>query len=256
MFSPQLFLGQVMHRRLRPAVNAFVYPVYFCRLPLRSLESAGNAVFSLNRFNLLSFHFVDHGARDGSHLLPWITARLAEAGVVADGEIVLQCFPRVLGYVFNPVSFWFCHNGAGQLVAVLAAVSNTFGGQHDYLIRHADGSPLGDGDTLTADKAFHVSPFCEVCGSYRFRFHQHDDRVLVRIDYADADGDLLHTAISGASRPWSPVSLLAAFCRVPWLTAGVVARIHWQALRLWLKRVPFFGAHPGKPLQPVQEKTS
>ena len=130
--SGQLFFGKVVHRRLRPAAHQFVYPVYFCLLPLSSLERLGNALFSVNRFNLFSFHYADHGARDGSHPLAWIRALLNENEIVADGEISLQCFPRVLGFVFNPVSFWYCHNNTGELVAVLAEVNNTFGERHNY----------------------------------------------------------------------------------------------------------------------------
>lgn len=256
MSSPRLYLGQVMHRRLRPAVNAFVYPVYFCRLPLNDLEQAANAVFSINRWNLLAFHFRDHGARDGSHPLPWITAQLQRAGIAADGEIILQCFPRVLGYVFNPVSFWLCHNRAGQLLAVLAEVSNTFGGRHHYLLHHPDGRPLRDGETLSAAKAFHVSPFCEVVGDYRFRFHLSGERTVVRIDYADGAGDLLHTALSGRARPWTTAQLLRAFAAYPLASLAVIARIHWQALKLLLKRVPFVGARPAKPLSSLPKATS
>ena len=103
---PQLFLGHVMHRRLRPVVNSFVYPVFFVRLPVRDLASANCGIFGVDRANILSFRQGDHGARDGSPLLPWIEALLNDRGLSADGEIVLQTFPRVFGIVFNPVSFW------------------------------------------------------------------------------------------------------------------------------------------------------
>ncbi len=247
---PRLFLGHVMHRRLRPAANAFVYPVFYVQLPVRDLAAAECAVFSVDRANLLSFFQKDHGPRDGSPLLPWIEGLLRERGLPADGEITLQTFPRVLGFVFNPVSFWFCRDRAGVLVAVLAEVNNTFGGRHHYLL-HADGSPLRDGETLRAAKAFHVSPFCDVEGGYRFRFHTGRAAPSVHIDYDDADGVLLRTLIAGEPRAWSPRALLAAFLRMPLLTLGVLARIHWQALRLWLKGVPFRGAHPSVP--PLQE---
>lgn len=251
---PRLFLGHVMHRRTRPAVNAFVYPVFYVQLPLNGLAAAQNRVFSLDRFNLLSLHAKDHGPRDGSPLLPWIQQKLREHGLPVDGEIVLQCFPRVLGYVFNPVSFWFCHDREGQLIAVLAEVSNTFGGRHSYLLHHG-GRPLPDGLELRAGKEFHVSPFCDVEGGYRFRFHLQRNCPVVRIDYDDADGELLLTSISGRPQAWSTSALLSAFLRMPLLTAGVMFRIHWQALKLWLKGVPFIGAQPPASSQPFQEST-
>ena len=246
---PKLLIGQVMHRRLRPAKNAFVYPVFYVQMPLADLSAGKSPIFSVDRNNLLSFHQKDHGPRDGSPLLPWIQSLLREHGLPDDGEIMLQCFPRVLGYVFNPVSFWFCRNRTGALIAVLAEVSNTFGGRHNYLLHNPDGTALRDGQVLTTSKQFHVSPFCEVEGGYRFRFYLDKPAMLARIDYDDAEGELLLTAISGKARAWSTQTLLGAFLRMPLLTAGVMLRIHWQALKLWLKGVPFFGKTVPQPLQ-------
>lgn len=250
--AASLFVGQVMHRRLRPVCNRFVYPVYYCLLPLTRVDAAGSFLFSINRRNVFSFHYADHGARDGSHPLHWIRQLLQRRGIAADGEIWLQCFPRVLGYVFNPVSFWFCNDGNDELVAVLAEVNNTFGERHLYLLAHADGRPIRDGETIERSKVFHVSPFIAVAGHYRFRFHARAGRRLARIEHADAGGDLLHTSISGAAQPLRTGPLLRAFCRMPLLTIGIVLRIHWQALRLWLSRVPFFA----KPQPPAEELSS
>jgi uncharacterized protein len=246
---PQLFLGQVMHRRLRPLVHAFVYPVFFIRLPLHHLALANCAIFSVDRSNLLSFRQSDHGPRDGSPLLPWIQSLLAERGLPDDGEIMLQTFPRVFGVLFNPVSFWYCHDRAGALIAVLAEVNNTFGGRHSYLLHNPDGSPLGDGQELRAAKVFHVSPFNDVEGGYRFRFHLARPLPLARIDYDDAEGELLLTSIAGRASGWGSRALFGALARMPFLTAGVIFRIHWQALKLWLKGVPFRGAHPASSIQ-------
>lgn len=181
--------------------------------------------------------------------MPWITARLRERGLPDDGEIILQTFPRLFGYVFNPVSFWYCHDRAGALIAVLAEVNNTFGGTHAYLLHNPGGAPLRDGQELRADKEFHVSPFNEIVGGYRFRFHLDRPAQLARIDYDDADGELLRTAISGKPRRWGTGALLSAVLRMPLMTAGVMLRIHWQALKLWLKGVPFRGAHVPQPLR-------
>ena len=250
---PRLLIGQVMHRRLRPVVNAFSYPVFYLQLPLARLAAANCAIFSVDRGNLLSFQQKDHGPRDGSPLLPWIQSLLRERGLPADGEITLQCFPRMFGYVFNPVSFWLCRDRTGELIAVLAEVRNTFGGHHSYLLHNPDGAPLRDGQVLRASKAFHVSPFCEIEGGYRFRFHLQHSYQIVRIDYDDAEGELLRTSISGMPLAWSARALLGAFLRMPLLTAGVMARIHWQALKLWLSGVPFYGKKTDYPL-PEQTK--
>jgi len=238
--SAELLSGRVMHRRLRPVRNHFSYRVFFLRLPLTRLEEAG---VPLNRLALASFHFRDHGARDGSHPLAWIRARLAREGIEADGEVWLHCFPRVLGYVFNPVSFWFCEDRAGRLKAVLAEVNNTSGERHAYLLR-AD-------RTLEARKEFHVSPFLPVAGRYRFRFEERDGQRLARIDYFDDAGPLLYTSISGTPRPLTRARLAAALLAHPFMTFAIMARIHWQALRLWAKRAPFF-AKPAASAEELQ----
>lgn len=251
--GPALMVGHVMHRRLRPTVHAFVYPVFFVRLPLSQLAQAKLSVFSVDRFNLLSLRQRDHGPRDGTALLPWVQRILRDQGLPADGEVVLQAFPRLLGFVFNPVSFWLCHNASGQLIAMLAEVNNTFGGHHHYLL-HSAGEPLQDGQELRADKSLHVSPFNKVEGGYRFTLNLNRDVPRIRIDYADNAGPLLLTALSGCAKAWSTRELFGAMARMPFLTVGVVFRIHWQALCLWLKGVPFVGARaPLPPPHALQE---
>jgi DUF1365 family protein len=236
-----------MHHRLRPAANRFVYPVFFLSIPLSRVESLANPLFGVNRPNLFGFRFADHGARDGSHPLAWIRALLAREGLAAaDGEVWLQTFPRVLGYVFNPVSFWFCHDRDGHLRAILAEVANTFGERHSYLLAHPDARPILPEETLETRKRFHVSPFFPVAGGYRFRFVLREGRSLVRIDYHDEAGDLLHTSVSGEAVRYRAAALARAFLSHPWMTAAVALRIHWQAAKLWAKRVPFFA----KPVPP------
>ena len=244
----QIGFGSVRHARLRPAAHRFAYRSFFLRLPLRALGGApiGLRWLASNRFGLFSLHDADHG--DGRPPLAWIESLLARAGIDdAQGEIWLHAFPRVLGYVFNPVSFWLCHRADGALRAVVCEVNNTFGEKHCYVLAHEDGSPLRWGEELVATKAFHVSPFCRVAGRYRFRFmlvHRSGadagGRFIARIDHDDADGPLLLTSIEGRLEPLTDARLLHAFLAYPAFTFGVMARIHWQALKLWLKRVPFF----------------
>ena len=236
MNRPLIGHGVVRHQRLRPNPHAFTYPACFVMLPLRSLRSQGNGGLARNRFGLLSFHDRDHG--DGREdCLAWLESLLADAGLVPDGEVWLHCFPRVLGYAFKPVSFWYCHRHDGSLCAIVVEVNNTFGERHCYLL---DGPALALDRELTAAKVFHVSPFCTAQGRYRFRFTRDgDERTLVRIAHDDAQGPLLLTSIGGRLQPLTPRSARAAVLRMPWMGLAVIARIHWQALRLWLKRTPF-----------------
>jgi DUF1365 family protein len=235
--------GEVAHARQRPRVNAFTYPAFCLRLPLSQIGRLADLGVAYNERGALSFHDRDHGARDGTPLLPWIRELLAAQGVCADGEIVLYAFPRMRGYVFNPVSFWVCHDRAGVVRAVLCEVRNTFGEQHNYLLANSDGRSLVSGETLRARKMFHVSPFCDVKGDYRFRFHFGADRWLARIDYFDDPDEampLLETRISGRAPPLDRVAARGLLRRYRFFTVGVIARIHWQALKLWLKGTRFF----------------
>lgn len=242
----EIGFGRVMHARLHPVVNRFDYPVYFLRLPMHAPDRIETRGFSRNRFNLLSFHDADHGD-GGPDSLTWARGLLRQHGLVADGAIWLTTFPRVLGYAFKPVSFWHCHRADGRLVAVLAEVNNTFSERHVYLLR------IDDPDAeLIADKAFHVSPFFPVRGHYRFRFQVGEDFFRSRIDYDNGSGDALRTAWWGRTEALTPRAVLRAFFAYPLMTWGVIARIHWQALRLWAKRVPFFRKPPA-PLNEVTE---
>lgn len=232
--------GEVRHTRLRPVRHAFRYRSFFARVPAHRLdgERGGSWLFGVNRPALISFHESDHG--DGRTVLPWIRGLLRDAGIEGDGEIWLHAFPRVFGYAFKPVSFWFCHDRMGALRAVVAEVNNTFGERHCYLLAEPDARALRHGVELRALKVFHVSPFCSVEGGYRFRFLDNAQRALARIDYDDDDGPLLATSMSGRLVPIDAAACARALLAYPGFTFGVMARIHWQALRLWLKNVRWF----------------
>lgn len=249
--TPSISFGNVMHARMRPRVHRFHYGVFYLRLPLSQINNIRCRFFSLDKWNLLSFHRADHGAKDGSELESWMRNLLQQENIRAEGEIILQAFPRVLGYVFNPVSFWFCHDKQGALRAVLCEVRNTFGEHHNYLVAHEDGRPIASDCTLQSRKVFHVSPFFDVSGDYRFSFSQQDKVQRVRIDYHDTNGLLLATSVSGHAEPLTGKRLLFAFFRYPLMTLGVVARIHWQAIKLWLKGADY----RSKPELPVLETT-
>jgi len=252
--TAKICVGRVMHRRLRPQEHQFSYGVFFLRVPLSTLSSIRNRWTSLNRFNLLSLDVKDYGPGDGSDLFSWARTLLAANGLsAANGEVVLQTFPRLLGYVFNPISIWYCYDDANALRAAICEVRNTFGERHHYLVSHADARPIVASDWLLARKVLHVSPFCEVRGIYRFRFEQDESRAFAQIDYFDGASDddkLIATTIHGVPQPLNSRSAIAAFVRFPLMTMGVVARIHWQAFKLWKKRIPFF-SKPEPPLLAV-----
>ncbi len=242
----------VVHRRLRPKENAFRYRVAYLCLDLGTLETAAGRWLKLDRPGLVSFRRADHGACDGSDLAVWLRQILDERGLgeVCDGYVTLMSMPRMLGYLFNPVSFWFCHDRAGALRAVLCEVNNTFGERHCYLVHHDDRRPITPETWLDGHKVFHVSPFLPVEGDYRFRFRLDDRIAHVDINYHDADGLMLATSVAGRRESLADRSVLRRFLGNPTMTLGVVLRIHWQALQLWRKQARFY-RKPDPPSQLV-----
>jgi DUF1365 family protein len=233
--------GRVWHRRLRPVQHTFSYASYFLLLPMRTLREHPSADLARNRFAALSFYDRDHGV-GGDDALAWLEGLLHDEQIDdALGEVWLHTTPRVLGYAFKPVSLWYAHRLDGTLAAAVAEVNNTFGERHCYLL---SGPDLAWGRVQQVAKVFHVSPFCAVQGHYEFRFDmrcpsQQPQHTAVRIDHADAQGLLLQTSVTGALVPLSAASAWRAFFTMPLMSFTVVARIHWQALRLALKRLPF-----------------
>lgn len=242
--EPLLGFGQVRHTRLRPKRHAFDYRTFFLMLPMRSLDAHAQGPLPINRRGAISYHDTDHGdgrtaAQGGA--LAWLQELLQAEGIDdTEGEVWLHCYPRVLGYAFKPVSFWYVHRVDGSLRAIVVEVNNTFGERHCYLLDTPQ-----YGVELTARKVFHVSPFCEVTGTYRFRFMRteagadHPARTVVRIDHDDEEGPLIQTSVSGTLQPATASSMRQALWGYPAMTMAVIARIHWHALRLWLKRVRF-----------------
>lgn len=250
--QPLIGFGEVRHTRLKPVRHAFAYPTYFLMLPMRSLQRQPAPALARNRWAPLSFYDTDHG--DGrtptqGGALAWLDDLLHSEGISdAQGEVWLHTYPRVLGFTFKPVSFWYCHRLDGSLRAVLVEVNNTFGERHCYLL---DAPQYGL--EQRAAKVFHVSPFCPVEGGYRFRFMLTPDlsRTVARIDFDDLAGPLIETSVSGALQPLTPQSVRRALLGYPVMTLGVVLRIHWQAAKLFFKRARFFK----KPTPPAEFTT-
>ena len=242
--AARLLVGDVMHERLRPVRHAFTYPVFQVCCDVERLDEIDGNWFGIDRWRPLGLALRDYGPRDGRALGPWMRDVLAHAGIPADGPIWLQTIPRIFGYAFNPVSFWYCYDRAGRLRALYADVRNTFGAHHGYLMSAMHHAPIDADTVLVCRKTFHVSPFCDVVGDYAFRVRQRDDHLSVAIDYRDDDGLLLRTAIGMRSAPLTAARAWRALARQPLNAINVVIRIHWQALRLWLARVPFHGRTP------------
>ena len=244
--------GRVMHARLRPFVHRFVYKVFCLRLRIdRPTELARHTswLFGFECARPVSFRSSDHGARDGSDLMQWLTRTLEASGARFEvGAVWLQCFPRVLGYVFNPVSFWLVHDREGVLRALLAEVNNTFGQRHQYVLTAPNLEALEPHIKLVCQKVFHVSPFCDVQGHYQFKLDERAGQPYLAIDYFDHVQEaqdeqkprgeqeiqpMLRTAIVVQPQPLRTRALLAAFLTMPMMTFGVMLRIHVQAFKLW-----------------------
>ena len=240
-----LYLGQVMHKRLRPFRHRFRYPVLYGLFDLDELPRLDRTVraFGHNRRGLFSLWDRDHGPRDGRPLRPWIESHLRAMDIdLEGGSIRLLCIPRLLGYAFNPLSIWFCHHRDGGLRAVLYEVHNTFGQAHSYLIPvltpesdPADPRVVPRAVTQACPKSFYVSPFLDMAQRYHFRLCPPDERLSLRIRQDNADGTVLVAGLTGERRPLSDRSLLAAAASRPGATLKVTLAIHWQALRLWYK---------------------
>lgn len=230
VMTPHIYTAKVMHKRLFPKVNQFSYGVYYVALPLPAQQLPSR---------LLRFYHKDHGARDGSDIEVWARDILGEYGLNAHVQnITLVTMPRVMGYVFNPVSFYLCLDDARQLRAVICEVHNTFGEQHVYLCARADHTPISGDEWLEADKIFHVSPFLPRKGHYKFRFALGEGSLGIWIDYYDAQANKqLVTMLTGQLTPLTAQSLRKVFWQHPLVTLKAIALIHWQALKLIAKGI-------------------
>ncbi|HVX67507.1 MAG TPA: DUF1365 domain-containing protein [Bryobacteraceae bacterium] len=235
-----LYFGKVMHAHLRPVCHRFSYRVMSLLIELDRLEEADrqSRLFAVNRAALFSFHEADHGERNGASLSKHVRRLATEQGVeLAGGRIVLLCYPRLLGYVFNPLSVYFCYRASGELALLVYEVRNTFGEIHSY-VRPVEGSGREGAVRQSQAKQFYVSPFMMMDTHYHFRLTVPGTQVRVRILQTDEKGPVFAAAFSGRRQALTTRSLLGAFIAVPLLTFKVVAAIHWEALRLWIKGAP------------------
>ena len=248
-----LYVGRVMHQRLRPVRHRLDYRLFSLLVDLDELAGLDRRLrlFSLNRFNLFSLHEGDYG--DGRGLRPHVERQLAAAGLSAGGPIRLLSMPRILGHAFNPLSVYFCHQPDGALQAILYEVNNTFGERHGYLIPVDAADARSDCITQQCEKRFHVSPFLGLEMRYGFRVEPpRQDRagLALGVSASDAEGAMLHAHLDARRRPLADAALLRVFVTHPLLALKVVVAIHWEALRLWIKGVRLH-RRPAPPATPV-----
>jgi uncharacterized protein len=230
-----LYVGAVMHRRLRPTLHQFRYRVFWLLIDLDELPAltARLRLFSHNRFNLFALHEADQGDGSATPLRIQAERHLSEAGIdIAGGSIRLLCMPRTLGYSFNPISIYFCHRPGGELAAIIYEVHNTFGERHSYV---ASTTTKAEALRQNCRKAFYVSPFMDMDLVYHFRLTEPAQRVAVGISAKCGGKPVLHASLAGLRRKLTDRELLRIFLRMPLMTAKVTLAIHWEALRLWLK---------------------
>jgi len=245
-----LYRMRVMHARHQPFPHRFEYRIWTLLLDIDRMQEvdARSRLFAAERPGLVSFRSRDHGARDGSPIRPWVEAALARHGLAdCAARIRLLAMPRVAGYVFNPISIYFCDRADGTPGAVLYEVKNTFGDQHGYLARLEGEAPWRHG----ADKVMHVSPFIGMESRYEFALGSPGERFAIAIEQADAAGAPLLTAtMNGRGVAMTDRALASALATMPFVTAKTMAAIHWQALKLWRKGARFH-SRPAPPEPPV-----
>ncbi len=237
MTASCLYTGTVMHRRFKPKQHRLSYRVFWALLDLDELPLLAKRLrfFSRERFNLFGFYNADHGDGSATPLRVQVEAHLTKAGIDLDGGAIrLLCMPRLLGFTFNPISVYYCHHRDGTLTALLYEVHNTFGERHSYLIP-VDDAAAGEPLEQRCLKAFYVSPFMDMDIAYTFRVQPPADRIALVIDGADSTGRVITASLAGERRELTDRALLASFAAFPLLTLKVVAGIHWEALKLWIK---------------------
>ena len=247
-----IYNGKVIHKRFKPKKHFFKYNVFSLFLDLSEIKEIDKRIsfFSYNKFNLISFYEKDHGQRDGTSLRKWVDEELSKQSINLDGgKVYLFSMPRILGYAFNPLSVFLCYKNCGTLGAIIYEVKNTHGEQHCYTVKVLE-SELESGTIIhEKEKTFFVSPFIGMEARYRFRIATKDKQLSFFIRVYSAIGDLMVATLRAEAFQLSDWSLLLVFAKAPIMTFKVIFGIHYEALRLWLKRVPF---HKHVPIQDLR----
>jgi len=237
MINSYIYNGTVIHKRFKPKEHYFKYKVFSLLINLSELEELDKKInfFSLNKFNLISFYEEDHGARDGSSLVDWVKQNLKANNIITENiEIKLLCYPRILGYVFNPLSVFFIYDKDERLISILYEVKNTFGEQHTYVFRVENENKLIQNNCL---KKFHVSPFIEMDCNYFFRVLNPGEKLSVIIDQYDKEGKILFASQDGIKSDLTSMNLMNSYLKHPLMTFKIISAIHFEAFKLWVKGI-------------------
>ena len=234
--NSKIYSGKVIHKRFKPKEHYFKYNVFSLLIDLNELEEINKYInfFSYNKFNIISFYDKDHGDRDGSSIKLWVKKNLRNIGIMTeDISIKLLCYPRIFGYVFNPLSTYFIYNKHSELISIFYEVKNTFGEQHTYIFKAQDEKTVQN----KCKKKFYVSPFIEMDCEYHFKTLNPREQLSVVINQNDKDGKLLFASQDGISKDFNNKNLILSYLTHPLMTFKIIGAIHYEAFKLWAKRI-------------------
>jgi hypothetical protein len=233
-----IYNGTVIHKRFKPKIHFFRYKVFSLLIDLSELSTLDKKInfFSYNRFNLISFFDKDHGERDGTSLIEWVKKNLRKNNIDAEEiKIKLLCYPRILGYVFNPLSVFYIYNNNEKLISILYEVKNTFGEQHTYIFKIENDNLLQH----NCEKKFHVSPFIEMNCNYFFRILKPSENISVIIDQYQSNEKILFASQDGKRADLTSAELMKSYLKHPLMTFKIISAIHFEAFKLWTKGIKF-----------------
>ena len=239
MINSSIYNGQVIHKRFKPKVHSFKYNVFSLLIDLSELELLDKKVnfFSYNKFNWISFYDKDHGERDGSSLIDWVHKNLKKNNITTEKiKIKILCYPRIFGFVFNPLSVFYVYNSTDNLISILYEVKNTFDEQHTYIFKvEKDGNLIQNNCT----KKFHVSPFIEMNCRYFFRLLKPGNKISVIIDQYEKEDKILYASQDGVKSELTNRNLIKSYLKHPLMTFKIILAIHFEAFKIWTKGIKF-----------------
>ena len=234
-----IYTGNVVHKRFKPKIHFFKYKIFSLLIDLSEIHLLDKElkIFSYNKFNIISFYDKDHGARDGSSVENWVKDNLKKNKIdINDIQIKLLCYPRIFGYVFNPLSVFYIYDKNSNLISILYEVKNTFGEQHTYIFKTNINNNLVQ---HMCKKKFHVSPFIEMDCVYFFRLLKPGNKISVIIDQNDNEGKILYASQDGVKSEINNSNMIKSYLKHPLMTFKIILAIHFEAFKLWVKGIKF-----------------